>query len=71
MNFDYDCEDLVSLEINTKKGECRSSGVNFFIDVDPRDFEAALVNAVEHSGYRLRFRDFRPKPDPTTVTGWS
>lgn len=70
-NFANDCEALSCLEINTVKGVCRSSAVNFIIDASPRDFEAALVNAVEQSGYRLRFRGYKAIPDPTTATGWN
>lgn len=70
-NFKYNCEDLTSMQINTHSGQCRSSVVNFFIDVDPYDFEVALVNAVEHSGHRLRFRNYRPIADNNTETGWN
>ena len=44
--------------------------VNKGFRIDPRDFEAALVNAVQHAGYRLRFRDIRPRPVPGTLSGF-
>ena len=44
--------------------------VNKGFRIDPRDFEVALVNAVQHAGYRLRFRDIRPKRVNGTLTGW-
>lgn len=27
--------------------------------IDPKDFEVALVNAVEHAGFRIRYRNLR------------
>ena len=39
-------------------------------NVDVRDFESALVNAVDHSGHRLRHRSYLPIRDPSTPTGW-
>ncbi len=42
-------------------GDCRSSAMNYPFTVDPRDFEAALVNAVNHAGHRLRWRDQQPR----------
>lgn len=38
--------------------------------IGPRDFEAALVNAIQHAGYRVRFQDIRPRKVPGTLTGF-
>jgi hypothetical protein len=35
-----------------------------------RDFEAALVNAVDHAGYRTPFRGYGPTPENGTETGY-
>ena len=40
------------------------------LEVDPRDFEAAIVNAVNHAGYRVVFRNIKPTRSNTTKTGW-
>jgi hypothetical protein len=72
---DYDfmsnCDSQSVMEINIKNAMCRNIVMNYMIDVDLRDFEAALVNAVEHSGHRTRFRNFHPVRNNATETGWS
>ena len=57
------------MEINVAR-RCRSHAVNFPFTVEPRDFEAAFVNAVQHAGYRLRFGGLRPQRKEGTLTGW-
>jgi hypothetical protein len=58
------------MEVNIVNG-CRSHAVNFPFTVEPLLFEAALVNAVQHTGHRLRFRNIRPVADNSTATGWA
>ena len=43
---------------------------SFIVPVEPRDFEAALVKAVEHTDHRLRFRNLHLRPADDTSTGW-
>ena len=69
--FEHDCDDMTGMEINTLSGYCRSHAVNYPFTVDPWEFEVALVNAVEHTGHRLRYRDQRPRRDNSTKTGWA
>ncbi len=52
-------------------GSCRSHAIDYPFTIDPLEFEIALVNAVQHSGYRLRFRNQRPHRDNSTLTGWA
>ena len=69
--FQNDCDEWTGMEINVVMNICRSHAVNYPFTVDPRDFEAAFVNAAQHAGYRTRFRGNRPHRDNTTVTGWA
>ena len=64
------CSRIPSLEISTVP-VCYRHVTAVPLHVDPRIFEAALVNAVQHAGHRLRFRNMRPRPDNTTETGWT
>lgn len=64
------CHLVPAMEVLSGRQECRVYATAAPFMVDPRDFEAALVNAVQHSGYRLRFRNIRPVPSNTTETGW-
>jgi hypothetical protein len=68
--FENDCDKWTGMEINIVPG-CRSHAVNYPFTVDIQDFEAALVNAVQHAGYRLRYRNIRPVRDNSTKTGWA
>lgn len=72
INFDpnYDCESLTGLEGNWMGAYCRQALIHYRIKVGLRDFEAALVNAVDHAGYRIRFRGMKPHRDNSTATGW-
>ncbi len=58
------------MDINTLSGYCRSHAINYPFLVDVDSFEHAIVNAVQHSGQRIRFRDMRPSPKNGTKTGW-
>ena len=42
------------MDVNILSGYCRSHAINYPFVVDPDTFEVALVNAVQHSGTRLR-----------------
>ncbi len=68
--WDNKCDQWTGMEVNVVNG-CRSHAVNFPFTVDERDFEAAFVNAVQHTGHRLRFRNIRPVRDNSTATGWA
>ncbi len=70
MYFENSCDQWTGMEINVAR-RCRSHAVNFPFTVEPRDFEAAFVNAVQHTGNRLRFRNMRPRKDSSTITGWA
>lgn len=70
--FQYGCDNMTALEVNYRTHYCNrapmaASAIEY---VDPHDFEVALVNAVEHIGYRTKLRGTGPVRDPTTPTGW-
>jgi hypothetical protein len=44
------CHLVPAMEVATGRPECRKYATSMPFTVDPRDFEAALVNAVQHSG---------------------
>ena len=69
--FDHPCDDMTGMEINTLNGYCRSHAINFPFIIELDTFEVALVNAVQHAGYRLRYRNMRPRRDNSTKTGWA
>jgi hypothetical protein len=71
VDFMAECDSQSVMNININSATCRNIVMNYMIDVNLRDFEAALVNAVEHSGHRIRFRNFHPVPNNATETGWS
>ena len=64
------CSRVPALDVHTVSG-CSAHAIGSPVHVPPRVFEAALVNAVQHSGYRLRFRNMRPHRDNSTETGWA
>ena len=68
--FNNNCEQWTGMEVNIASS-CRSHAVDYPFAVDPLDFEAALVAAVDHTGYRLRYRNVGPHKDPSTKTGWA
>ena len=69
--FKHDCDGLTGLELNIGNSLCRSHAVNYPFRIEPHAFEVALVNAVQHAGYRLRYRGMRPRPANGTKTGWT
>ena len=71
LHFERNCEDLTALEVNYKDGDCRDASTYYRIHVSVRDFEAALVNALEHAGHRTRFRGIVPQRDASSETGWT
>lgn len=51
------CEDMIGMQTNHVNVHCRTSSIYFRIHVSVRDFEAALVNALNHAGFRIPFKD--------------
>ncbi len=57
--FSDNCDNLVGFEMNTAPGDCRSHAVNYPFIIEPHDFEAALLAALEHIGQP---KDRRARP---------
>jgi hypothetical protein len=54
-----------------KNGVCRTASLNYPLQVDIRDFEIALVNALVHVGVNVTLDNRWPVRDESTSTGWS
>ncbi len=57
----YNCDEVDNLSIN-RSGFCRSDIMNYPFEVDLVAFEYALVNAVQHTGHRMRFAGHAQRP---------
>ncbi len=64
------CDDVGSMEIN-KLGTCRPDVMNYPFEVDVAAFEVALVNAVQRTNKRVRYRGIAPTHRNDTKTGWA
>jgi hypothetical protein len=54
-----------------KNGLCRTASLNYPLQVDLRDFEIALVNALVHAGVNVTLDNMWPVPDKFSVPGWA
>ena len=68
--FKYNCDEVAGVAVSWRHPWCRAGTMNFAFRIEPRDFESALVNAVQHTGHRLRFRNMRPQKVAGTKTGY-
>jgi hypothetical protein len=71
INFEKKCDDFDAWRLNYQDSQCRDSAIHYKMWVDVDEFEKALVNAVEHTGKRLRYRNWRPVRSNSTETGWT